>query len=125
MVRRLALRIVLVLLVGSGCEPGPPPTTQVDFSDAVTVTDGCERLGPEPERCAAVIDEARLALDLRAEDVTETSLLTEDRCGPTREELCSRSGSFVAGVQFTLTDGSIRWATVVCLPDSPAPSCPR
>jgi hypothetical protein len=68
------------------------------------------------EACDAAVEHARAKLGVNLLDIESIDLLTEDRCGATREVLCTRSIAFVTGVRFILRDGSVVWDTVTCGP---------
>jgi hypothetical protein len=103
--------------IGASCE------RLVYLDDARSIADGCVQLGLSTTRCHGLVAEARETLDLVPEEIADTQVLIEDRCGDRREQVCTRSGGFVGGVLFRLTDGKISWTSVTCLPGSTTEVC--
>jgi hypothetical protein len=95
----------------------------VFFGDAQAYPEGCAAVQLVGEACDAAVEAARVKLGLDLSAIEAIDILTEDRCGEARELLCTRSTAFIAGVRFTLKEGSIVWTTVACVPGMKAIYC--
>lgn len=105
------------MLVATACR-GP-----VFVEDALPVDQGCVALRLSSPACDGLVTQAKESLSLTTDQIVETDVLTEDRCGDRRQELCTRTSGFLGGVLFRLADGRILWTTIVCLPGTTNPMC--
>lgn len=117
---------VTITIGSAACgAPARSAASPVYFGDAQAYPGGCAAVQLVGEECDAAVEAARMKLNLDPAAIEAIDILTEDRCGPARELLCTRSGAFVAGVRFTLSDGAMVWGTVACVPGMTAIFCPH
>jgi hypothetical protein len=77
----------------------------------------CERYGFSERRCEAVVATGIEFAGLEESAVVAIDFIPDPNCGPQREGtviLCTRSGTVIAYLQLTLTDGSVREQGVYC-----------
>jgi hypothetical protein len=125
-VSRTAAALVTAILVAlAGCgESIVRPS--VSFDDARPYPGACRDLGLKEIACDALVEEARSRLGVPHGAIRSVDLLASDRCGTTREILCTRGGAaFMGGVRFTLADGSMPWVSIVCIPGQREAYCPQ
>jgi hypothetical protein len=119
---RVVAALGLALALGPGVLAACSPS--VHFEDARPFPGGCVDVRLGEDQCGVLVQEAQTKLGIAEASIERVDMLTEDRCGPVREILCTRSLGFAAGVRFHLTDGTDRWATVIlCPPGSPRMFC--
>jgi hypothetical protein len=118
---RRAFSVLLLAMVGLGF--GLSCERFIYFDDARPVQQGCTELQLSAGKCAALVAEAQETLKLEPSQIASTQILIEDRCGDLREQVCTRSGGFVGGALFRLSDGRMSWTTVTCVPGSVSKTC--
>jgi hypothetical protein len=95
------------------------------LKDARPFPAGCVDVGLAEVQCRVLVEAAREHLGIVDSTIKTVELLTEDRCGPTRETECRTGVGFVAGVRFVLADGSEQWTPVLeCRPGAAELFCP-
>lgn len=118
-----ALGVALSLVLAAACGTPAASTAPVYFGDAQPYPGGCAELQIVGEACDAIVENARVRLGVDLASIHAVDILTEDRCGDVRELLCTRTTAFIAGVRFTLKDGSRLWTAVFCAPSTTAIYC--
>jgi len=104
--------VVLAAAASLGCSgPGDPRATSIPYPQA------CERYGFSERRCEAVVASGIAFARLEASAVATIDFIPDPNCGPQPDGtmiLCARSGTVVAYLQLTLTDGSVQEQGVYC-----------